>query len=205
MAFAFASGAIASLVAASAAPLAIALPCAALAGFTAAVLPHPARARPYPESRYRRGAVERDGKPGLDALRHDLHAFVAARMRPEALAKVCGPLLLALPHQLSVSAVLLLVPLVAALCYAGFLLSALAPFLAGTHRWLASAAVRKAELARRLRHTLWLRFALITVGVTPFLMASAAGARAASFAFAVMVGLVLWLELVLRMRLLNAT
>ncbi|MEL7451437.1 MAG: hypothetical protein AAFN78_19655 [Pseudomonadota bacterium] len=167
---------------------------ATLSALAAAALPHPARSRPYPDSRYRRASAELGCKPGLQPLRHDLHAFVSARMRPEALAKVCGPMLLMSPKLLSLPAVLVLALAVPALVYAGFLMSALPDFLASTHRWLASAAVDRAALAQLFRRALWPRFAVVTTGLTLFLAISTASASAGLLAFGALLLLVLLLE-----------
>ena len=192
------AGVVAGAFSASPMRLGLMLVVAVPGALAAAALPHPARLQPYPASRYRRRYLERDGTSGLLAIGHDLHACVAARMRPDALARACVPLLLLLPNQIPASAVLVLTPMVPALVYAGFLLSVLPAYLTDTHRWLASAAVSRAQLARLYRRTLWPRFALIVIGVMPFLTITAASSRAGWFALAGALAPALLLERYLR-------
>ncbi|MEM1080023.1 MAG: hypothetical protein AAGH65_00425 [Pseudomonadota bacterium] len=172
-----------------------------LAAILAVTLPHQARRQPFPESRYRRGRVDRSSRPSWRPVQRDVHAFLAARMRPEVLARTAVPLLLVLPNQVSIEALLMLGLIVPALVYATLLFTSLSEVLRATHCWLASAPVMPAERAALVRRTIGPRLVLVSVCSAPFLMLAMPSPMNWFSALLMLLGGVGLLELLLRVEM----
>ena len=169
-----------------------------IAGILAGLWSNASAVQHYPESRYRRSRPEVEAGMSLKPIKHDLHAFVAFKMRPEVLAKAAVPFLLVLPNQVSIEVLLMLMLLIPALFYASFLMNALPEFFRLTRSWLSSTPVSFHELRRLIRRSLWLRFGLIGIFTAPMLI-NVLGPGSGLLTMILFIAiLTLWLEAVLR-------
>lgn|GEM_PF-4414169 len=172
-----------------------------MGAFVSAVFPHQASRRPYPDSRYRRGLVDRQAGASLKPIQSDLHAFVAARMRPEVLAKISVPFLLVMPNEVSLLTVLVLFLIVSALVYLGLLFSALPDFFRASQDWLASAPLTYYQLAKSFRHTTWPRLGITSACAVPFLTYTIGPIPGLLLAVLVLMGCIVAIEILIRIGL----
>ncbi|MEM7053405.1 MAG: hypothetical protein AAF446_02540 [Pseudomonadota bacterium] len=159
----------------------------------------------YPDSRYRRGTPVVQARFNLKPIEHDLHALVAARMRPEELAKALVPLFLIVPNQISVQAFVLMILLGTVVLYGSFLLAALPASIRTAKSWLSSAPMSVKQFKYVYRRALWPRFVLMSLLMFPMLITSLNWLPGLLCMVLLVLLLMIWLEIEFLRNLLKPT